>query len=140
MDNPTIPTLVAQAWTTPFSGSPNFVWESKLKSIKISLKDWVKKSYTPPHQEKQEKLEQLRQIQQKIESDLVTEALMNQEKEAQQHLQATLRREEEHWRLKSRSLWIKAGDSNTSFFHKQAQSRRKKKYCYFYHLQHGAAN
>jgi hypothetical protein len=56
MDNPAIPTLVAQAWTTPFSGSPNFFWESKLKSVKISLKDWVKKSYTPPHQEKQEKL------------------------------------------------------------------------------------
>lgn len=60
MDNPTIPTLVAQAWTTSFSGSPNFVWESKLKSVKLSLKDWVKKSYTPPHQEKQEKIEQLR--------------------------------------------------------------------------------
>jgi hypothetical protein len=126
LDNPDIPTLVAQAWTTSISGSPNFVWESKLKAVKISLKDWVKKSYTAPHQEKQERLEQLRQIQQKIESDLVTEALMNQEKEAQQHLQTTLRREEEHWRLKSRSLWIKAGDSNTSFFHKQAQSRRKK--------------
>jgi hypothetical protein len=108
------------------SGSPNFVWESKLKVVKTTLKEWVKTSYTTPHQEKQERLEQLRQIQQKIEIDPVTEALMNQEKEAQQHLQATLRREEEHWRLKSRNLWIKAGDSNTSFFHRQAQSRRKK--------------
>jgi hypothetical protein len=37
-----------------------------------------------------------------------------------------MRQEEEHWRLKSRSLWLKYGDSNTSFFHKQAQQRRKK--------------
>jgi len=33
-----------------------------------------------------------------------TETLLNQEKEAQQHLQLTLHREEEHWRLKSRIL------------------------------------
>jgi hypothetical protein len=55
----------------------------------------------------------------------VTEDLANQEKEVQQHLQTMLHREEEHWRLKSRNLWIKVGDSNTSFFHNQAQSRRK---------------
>jgi len=52
--------------------------------------------------------------------------LLNQEKEAQKHLQHTLHREEEHWRLKSRSLWMKTGDSNSSFFHKRAHSRRKK--------------
>jgi hypothetical protein len=86
LENPNIPMLVAQVWTTSISGSPNFVWQSKLKAVKISLKEWVKKSYISPHQEKQERLEQLSQIQQKIESDLVTEALMNQEKEVQQHL------------------------------------------------------
>jgi hypothetical protein len=46
------------------------------------------------------------------------EDLVNQDKEAQQHLQTMLHKEEEHWRLKSMTLWIKAGDSNTSFFHK----------------------
>jgi len=66
LDNLDIPTLIAQAWTTSISRSPNFVWESKLKAVKISLKEWVKKSYTAPHQEKQERLEQLSQIQQKM--------------------------------------------------------------------------
>jgi hypothetical protein len=113
-------------WITPFSGSPNYIWESKLKEVKLALKEWVKTSFIPPQQEKQEKIEQLRKVQLQIEKETVTEMLLNQEKEAQQHLQHTLCREEEHWRLKSRSLWIKVGDSNTSFFHKQAQSRRKK--------------
>jgi len=32
--------------------------------------------------------------------------------------------EEEFWRLKSRSLWLKAGDHNSSFYHKKAQARK----------------
>jgi hypothetical protein len=86
----------------------------------------VKSSYIPPHQERLEKAETLSGIQQILEEEEVTEMLLIQEKEAYQQLHYSLRREEEHWRLKSRSLWLKAGDSNTSFFHKQAQNRRKK--------------
>eukprot|EP00253_Pinus_taeda_P013868 PITA_13868 len=32
--------------------------------------------------------------------------------------------EEEYWRVKSRNLWLKAGDRNTAFFHKQSQVRK----------------
>jgi hypothetical protein len=32
--------------------------------------------------------------------------------------------EEEHWRQKSRSLWLQAGDKNTSYFHKQDEARK----------------
>jgi hypothetical protein len=32
--------------------------------------------------------------------------------------------EEQYWRHKSSSICLKAGDRNTSFFHKQAQARR----------------
>eukprot|EP00253_Pinus_taeda_P018012 PITA_18012 len=31
--------------------------------------------------------------------------------------------EEEYWRIESRSLWLKAGDRNTSFFHHQYRAR-----------------
>jgi hypothetical protein len=48
MDNLAIPSLVTEAWTTSFSGFPNFVWESKLISVNLSLKNWVKKSFNPP--------------------------------------------------------------------------------------------
>ena len=35
-----------------------------------------------------------------------------------------LRKEEESTRLKSRDLWIEAGDNNTKFFHRFASHRR----------------
>lgn len=33
------------------------------------------------------------------------------------------RGEEEKWRLKSQSVWLKTEDKNTKFFHKQTKSR-----------------
>jgi len=50
----------------------------------------------------------------------------NLEKETNLHrkLHTTCREEEEYWRKKSRSLWLKDGDKNTSFFHKQEEARK----------------
>jgi hypothetical protein len=48
LDNPTIPPLVTNAWTTPFFGSPNFVWESKLKAVKHSQRMGEKLVHSSP--------------------------------------------------------------------------------------------
>jgi hypothetical protein len=77
---PLVPPLIQQAWSSPFSGSPNYIWESKLKAVKLTLKDWVKSSFTPPHQERIEKVGILSGIQQRIEEEEVTETLLTQEK------------------------------------------------------------
>ena len=47
------------------------------------------------------------------------------EKEANLHrvLQAACWNKEENIRHKSRCLWLKAGDKNSTFFHKQAEGR-----------------
>jgi hypothetical protein len=34
-----------------------------------------------------------------------------------------LRQEEEHWQLKSRSLYLESGDHNSIFFRRQAKAR-----------------
>jgi hypothetical protein len=36
--------------------------------------------------------------------------------------------DEEHWRKKSRAIWLKCGDRNTKYFHKFASAKRNQKH------------
>ena len=58
-----------------------------------------------------------------MEETEITPALLAKEQNAQSISFQAFRREEEYWRLKSRGTWMKAGDNNTSFFHKQCRVR-----------------
>ena len=44
--------LITTAWNTPVTGSTRFVWESKLKEVKHSLKQWDKEHFCLPHLQK----------------------------------------------------------------------------------------
>ena len=50
---------------------------------------------------------------------------LQKEEDLQKEYHRACRAKEEHWRQKSRSLWMQAGDKNTSYFHKQAESRKQ---------------
>ena len=52
------------------------------------------------------------------------QARKNQEEDLYSQLYSIRREEEEKWRIKSRKVWMKSGDRNTSFFHKQATVRQ----------------
>jgi hypothetical protein len=61
---------------------------------------------------------QLEVIQESIEKDEVSPTILQEEQIMYQKYLRSLKKEEELWRLKSRSLWLQADDKNTFFFHK----------------------
>jgi ribonuclease HI/exonuclease III len=114
---------VKEAWAKSFSGSSSFVWEQKLKATKQALKEWIKNPVPTPINTRKEAVYNLETLQTEMESKEITAELLEQEIKAQSSTYRSLRKEEEYWRIKSRSLWLKAGDRNTSFFHRQYRAR-----------------
>ena len=55
---------------------------------------------------------------------LITNIILSKESDLQKSYFKSCRVEEEFWRQKSRSLWLKSGDKNTTYFHKQAEARK----------------
>ena len=105
------------AWDLLVVGSLNFVWERKLIKTKAALKDWVKLTQKNPISERKESLQNLEKIQLEMEVTEITPALLEKEQKSQFNSFQVFRQEEEYWRLKSRSTWLKAGDRDTSFFY-----------------------
>eukprot|EP00253_Pinus_taeda_P024453 PITA_24453 len=114
---------VQSAWQMDVNGSPSYVWEQKLKKVKSALKLWIKKSIQSPNRQRKEAISQLEGIQFEMENTFPSASELAQEKSAQKNVYCSFRKEEEYWRLKSRSLWLNSGDRNTSYFHKQCRAR-----------------
>lgn len=119
---------VKDTWNTPISGSASFVWEQKLKLTKIALKKWIKNPVPNPSSLRAEAVQVLHSLQIEMESETVNATLLDNEIKAQRVAYQSFRTEEDYWRMKSRSLWLKGGDRNTSFFHRQFRARLSKNY------------
>ena len=111
------------AWSLLVDDSPSYVWEHKLKHIKIALKSWIKKPVSTPYSHRKESVQALEEIQFNMEDLEITKPLLMKEHSAQNSSFLSFRQEEEQLQLKSRSLWLLASDKSLAFFHKQCRAR-----------------
>lgn len=116
--------LVKEAWKTEILGSPHFVWESKIKLLRIVIKHWAKDFADKERREKNELQRKLESWNKDKESVQETEEDQRIEEELCKALYNQQRKEEEELRQKSRCLWLNSGDKNTSFFHNCLKVRR----------------
>jgi exonuclease III len=118
--------LVTKVWATTVQGSAFYVWEGKIKRLKFALKLWAK-SQPSPIAMRLAAQSHLEAHQLEMEQKEITPAILQQEDSLQRQWHQACRMEENYWRQKSRSLWLKEGDRNTAYFHKQAEARKQYK-------------
>jgi len=127
MDYPDFQPLVRTFWAMDHGlslWSPMDRLVEKLRLLKGTVKRWSREKKI----QRDEGLCTLELVMNEVFSDNPTGIYSEKEKDRLTDLEARkqtlLRLEEEEWRLKSRAIWVKSGDSNTAFFHKFANHRR----------------
>lgn len=115
--------VVSESWNRHVHGSSFYAWEEKMRGLKRRLKEWARKLKSPTSKRK-EALDSLAAHQLTLENIVVSHDLLQIEVDLQKELHKASREEEEYWRQKSKTLWLQAGDKNSSFFRKQVEARK----------------
>eukprot|EP00253_Pinus_taeda_P022728 PITA_22728 len=95
-----------------------------MKRLKTTTKSWAKERQKNQNEELIKIREELKSLESMDSDGYSTQSskdrILSLEKAQNQILMA----KEEEWRLKSRAIWLKAGDENTRFFHNYAKGRK----------------
>uniref|UniRef100_A0A2N9FG38 Reverse transcriptase domain-containing protein n=1 Tax=Fagus sylvatica TaxID=28930 RepID=A0A2N9FG38_FAGSY len=119
-----------EAWWSSYSfcGPPSLVLACKLKALKEDLKKWNYHVFGNVSVKQQQLFCELEVLNCKEQQGGLSSSELEHRGALLLDLDKLAHCEETSWRQKSRVLWLKEGDNNTKFFHKIANSNRRRNF------------
>lgn len=121
--HPECETVIRAAWTNVVSlGSPMYNLFEKIKSCRVALVGWRKMVFGNSRailEEKHRELEDLMGLKYVENAEAI--------KKVKEEINTRLYNDKLHWRQRSRSIWLQAGDKNTKFFLSKSKSTAEEK-------------
>ncbi|GAA0186747.1 hypothetical protein LIER_34035 [Lithospermum erythrorhizon] len=120
------PSVVADAWNQDFYGDPFFTISSKLKALKLILKEWNRDIFGNVTTKVESAEEEVRMCEVSFELSGSNEHKATLQLAKSYHLHC-IAVEEEFLAQKSGIKWMKEGDRSTGFFHAVIKKKNRKK-------------
>ncbi|CAL1352801.1 unnamed protein product [Linum trigynum] len=114
-------------WNLPTTGfGCLYLFGKRLRNTKFMVKGWNIEKFGRTDEKVSRLLFKLKEIDKLEEQGPLADSLLIERTLLKCELEKTLLKEEIIWRQKSREIWLKVGDLNTSYFHRVAQNNLRR--------------